>query len=105
MLNIVNEISTFIMFQIQKVIFRAQFKLIPGRKPDATLLNSNQNAYQNKMRAGLPHLYPKQRLPEPNNRMEQDHSGSFKFYKVKFCDTSCDPFMDFHVKQNRPVIQ
>lgn len=38
MLNIINEISTFITFQIQKAIFRAQFKLISGRQPDATSL-------------------------------------------------------------------
>lgn len=54
---------------------------------------------------GAPHLYPKQRRPEPITKTGSDCSSSFKFQEVKFCDANCDPFMDFHVKQNRPVIQ
>ena len=34
------------------------------------LLSSNQNAYKNKKRAGFPHIYLKQRLPQPITRME-----------------------------------
>lgn len=55
--------------------------------------------------AELLYLYPKQRLPEPITRIGSDCPGSFKFHKVKFCDANCDPFMDFHVKQNRSVVQ
>lgn len=69
------------------------------------LLKLNQNAYKNKKRCGLSHIYPKQRLPEPITRIGSDYTGSFKFQEVKFCDTKCDLLMDFQVKQNRPVIQ
>lgn len=34
-----------------------------------------------------------------------DCLGSFKFLKVKFFDANYDLFTDFHVKQNRPVVQ
>ena len=69
------------------------------------LLNFNQNAFKYKKKTGLPHFYPKQRLLEPITRKKWGCPGGFKFHEVKFCNTNCDLLMDFHVKQDRPVIQ
>lgn len=52
-----------------------------------------------------PHVYPRQRLPEPITRKGSDCTGRFKFQEVKFCDTKRDLLMDLRVKRSRPAIQ